>query len=82
MTVGVPLMLPVVELRVRPVGSAGEMANVAMAPPVLVSVTGGIESPRVRVELVVEMERTATGSLMVMVKVRDADPPELLAQNV
>ena len=60
-------MLPVVELRVRPAGSAGEMANVAMAPPVLVSVTGGIESPRVRVELVVEMERTATGSLMVMV---------------
>ena len=75
-------MLPVVELRVRPAGKAGEMANVAMAPPVLVSVIGDIDRPRLSVELVVENESTATGSLMVMVKVRDTEPPVLLAQNV
>ena len=79
---GMPEIIPVLRLNSNPAGSAGPMAKDAITPPLLVMVIGEIEIVRMRVEAVFEILMTAMGSLMVIVMVVEAAPPELFAHTV
>ena len=81
--VGVPLISPVVALKVRPAGKAGEIDQDATGPPLAVGVIGVMAVPFSAVnELGVNVmpEGAATSTSMVMVVV--ALPPVLLAVTV
>ncbi len=53
-TVGVPEIVPEESSKVRPDGGAGDIAQLATAPPVLVTVSGVIAEPTVAETVVAE----------------------------
>ena len=75
LAVGVPEMVPLPELKDRPVGKAGEISQVAISPPPTEKVIEVIMESRVRVALLTEDVMLGTGSLMMMMMVAESEPP-------
>ena len=83
MAVGVPLIAPVTESRVRPVGSDGDTDHDVIAPPLTVGVTVVIGVPIVSVnEFGLYAKVDGATSFTSMVTVAESVPPVLVAVMV
>lgn len=83
MAVGVPLIAPVTESRVRPVGSDGDTDHDVIAPPLTVGVTVVIGVPIVSVnEFGLYAKVDGATSFTSMVIVAESVPPVLVAVMV
>ena len=78
---GVPDITPYASID-KPLGSAGEMYQLAIAPPLFVKVIGVIERLRVSTALLCDAVMLAGCSMMVRLNVVEFEPPELFAQTV
>ena len=76
-------MAPVVELNDKPLGMEGLMAHDVTVPPPMAGVVVVMAVPFSKVKSWAPYTMVLGGtSLMVMFRVVEADPPELLAQTV
>jgi hypothetical protein len=82
-TIDMPQIIPLLDSKLRPLGTSGEISQLVSAPPPGDTVFGAIAWLSVKsISIGLYVKDPGVTSLMVMVTVVEDDPPELLAQIV